>query len=331
MSLGTVPVEKDGSVYCEAPVGKEIYFQLLDENGHAVHSMRAGAFVHPGEQLTCLGCHEDKWEAPPAMAMPIALTRAPSKLEPDAGGVEPVNFYRLAKPVLDKKCLPCHTSKNKGPNMSYSSLSNYAFWWPGPGTPYVNGDITTAKHGGSRTMPGKFGAISSSLLSHLGPSHNDVSLTDEEIRRITLWLDCNSNELGAYTKVNDQKSGKLVWPELDCDSKNPTGVESDRPLSSESNILKRLSSILLKTTLPLVHFSCRQHQLIIRNLQAAPYYEVRLFNASGRQLFISRSNTINGTTLVVPNVPSLPPGLIIAKITSGESIANIRVMKMGEL
>ncbi len=57
--LGIVPVEEDGSVYCEAPVGKAIYFQLLDENGMAVHSMRSATYVHPGEHLSCMGCHEN--------------------------------------------------------------------------------------------------------------------------------------------------------------------------------------------------------------------------------------------------------------------------------
>ena len=47
MPLGVVPVEEDGSVYCEAPVGKAIYFQLLDEKGMAVHSMRSATYVHP--------------------------------------------------------------------------------------------------------------------------------------------------------------------------------------------------------------------------------------------------------------------------------------------
>ena len=50
--LGTVPVEDDGSVYCEAPVGKAVYFQLLDEKGMAVHSMRSATYVHPGEHLS---------------------------------------------------------------------------------------------------------------------------------------------------------------------------------------------------------------------------------------------------------------------------------------
>ena len=79
--LGTAPVESDGSVYCEAPVGKEIYFQLCDEKGMAVQSMRSGTYVHPGEQLTCQGCHEDKWTAIPLPeTTPLAFRpgRAPS-------------------------------------------------------------------------------------------------------------------------------------------------------------------------------------------------------------------------------------------------------------
>ncbi|UCD51270.1 MAG: hypothetical protein JSW27_01300, partial [Phycisphaerales bacterium] len=87
-SLGTVPVEEDGSVYCEAPVNKGILFQLLDEDGVAVQTMRSLTYVHPGEQLTCAGCHEDKWQAAPmGPAMPMAFQRDPSVLTPDVGGV----------------------------------------------------------------------------------------------------------------------------------------------------------------------------------------------------------------------------------------------------
>jgi hypothetical protein len=71
MPLGVVPVEPDGSVYCEAPVGKTIYFQLLDEKGMAVHSMRSATYVHPGEHLSCVGCHEDKPAVAPFFNGPL--------------------------------------------------------------------------------------------------------------------------------------------------------------------------------------------------------------------------------------------------------------------
>jgi hypothetical protein len=329
MSLGTVPVEADGSVNFEAPVGKEIYFQLLDEKGRAVQSMRAGTFVHPGEQLTCIGCHEDKWASPPVMPAPTAFKRAPSKIEAEAGGPEPINFYRLVKPIFDDKCLSCHKTKNKTLDMSYQSLSDYAFWWPGPGTPYVNGDIVTAKHGGSRTIPGKFGAIASLLITHLEPTHNKVDLTDAEKRRITLWLDCNSNEFGAYTKTTEQKGGQLVWPELDCDPKNPIGVETDRPLPSTAAIQNKLASFLGTTQKARVFASYdkRRKTLTLHNLQGGCGFRVSLFDASGRLLWSSGSLTGPGRApFIVTNVPYFACGFVLVKVASGGLASTMRLM-----
>ena len=60
MPLGIVPVEEDGSAYFEAPVNKAILFQTVDESGQAIQTMRSLTYVHPGEYLSCIGCHEDK-------------------------------------------------------------------------------------------------------------------------------------------------------------------------------------------------------------------------------------------------------------------------------
>jgi hypothetical protein len=224
MPLGIVPVEADGSVYLNAPVAKEVYFQLLDERGLAVRSMRSATYAHSGERLYCEGCHEARKSAPkPLKEMPLALRRAPSDLQAEvADGAVPFNWYRLAKPVLDAKCASCHAKEKKGPDMTYESLAKYAFFYPFWRGGYVNGEITAS---GSRSVPGKFGAMASPLLKHLDKSHHGVALTPEEFRRITLWLDCNANELGAYTKVDEQRRGQIVWPEIDVDPKNPLGVE----------------------------------------------------------------------------------------------------------
>jgi hypothetical protein len=221
MPLGVVPVESDGSVYCEAPVGKAIYFQLLDENGMAIRSMRSATYVHPGEQMSCTGCHEDKWTVTPTTKVPLALNHPPSRITPEViDGAIPYNWYRLVAPVLNAKCAPCHKQNGKGPDMSFKSLEKYAFSYHGN-----QGNFTNSNVGGSRTLPGKFGAHISSLTSHLDSTHNGVKLTEDERRRIILWLDLNSNELGAYTKVAEQRSGAIVWPEFDVDPLNPLGVE----------------------------------------------------------------------------------------------------------
>ena len=107
--LGTVPVEKDGSVYFEAPVGKSLYFQALDAQGRAVQSMRSVTYVHPGEQLTCVGCHEPKHGAPPPVTdKPLAFLRAPSPIAPEPEGSNPFSYVRLVQPVLDNNCVSCH-------------------------------------------------------------------------------------------------------------------------------------------------------------------------------------------------------------------------------
>lgn len=236
MSLGTVPVEADGSVYCEAPVDKPIYFQLLDKNGLAVQSMRSVTYVHKGEQLACMGCHEDKWGTSPPPAL-LALKRSPSKLTPDAGGVEPVNFTRLVKPVFDKNCTPCHTETGEGPDMSYKSLNKYSFYFNDEGWPYTNGNITAAVKGGSRTTPGKFGASYAPLGTHIDGSHHNAKLTSDEFKRVALWLDLNSMELGAEHNVEDQKNGKRVWPLMDIDTLNPQGIEVAQPCACESQTI----------------------------------------------------------------------------------------------
>jgi hypothetical protein len=234
MSLGIVPVEADGSVHCEAPVGKAIYFQLLDEQGMAVHSMRSATYVHPGEHLVCQGCHEDKWSAPPRPSpAPLAIRRPPSKIEPEVtGGALPFNFIELVKrPVFDAKCVPCHAEHPPAPDMSYQSLArdDLAFSYPGE-----HSSLRFLGVGGSRTTPGRFGAKASGIMKSLATKeyHKDVQLSKDELRRLTLWLDLNSNEIGWIgndrSQIAAQKRGVPVWPPIDMDPDNPTGVEIDR-------------------------------------------------------------------------------------------------------
>ena len=218
--LGAVPVEADGSAYFEAPVGREIYFQALDARGFAIQSMRSGTYVHPGERLTCQGCHERK-HTPPSQpaAVPLALRRAPSAIAPDVEGSNPFNYPRLVQPALDRSCVACHTEKKaldlSGKlagkfTQSYNALAaKYGFYFH-----VSNGSINTGVHGGSRTIPGQFGALASPLLRYLDERHHGVKLSAEDLHRITLWLDCNSEFLGAYEDAPAQALGKLVEPSL---------------------------------------------------------------------------------------------------------------------
>ncbi|MHC4546322.1 MAG: HzsA-related protein [Planctomycetota bacterium] len=143
--LGTVPVEEDGSAHFSVPAGKELFFQVLDEKGLAVQSMRSATYLQPGEMLVCQGCHEPRHRAPESPRnIPIAMRREPSKPTPDVDGTNPFSYPRLVQPVLDKHCVQCHQNHpNKAPRLdrevvvkgrqkwyaSYHSLApEYGFW-----------------------------------------------------------------------------------------------------------------------------------------------------------------------------------------------------------
>ncbi len=221
--LGTVPVEADGSAYFEAPAGKLVYFQALDDRGMAVQSMRSATYLHPGEFLGCQGCHETKHRPPNiASAMPLAMRREPSTIQPDAVGSNPFSYPRLVQPVLDRHCVECHRDKGAldlsgqisgehGWSRSYDNLA----WRHGFYFRVSNGSINSGVHGGSRTIAGQFGARASNLLQYLDERHYDVRLPRADWHRLTLWLDCNSEFYGAYHDVEAQARGEIVVPRLD--------------------------------------------------------------------------------------------------------------------
>ena len=229
--LGTVPVEADGSAHFTAPAGKTIYFQALDERGLAVQSMQSATYVQPGARLTCQGCHERRYRAPAPPAGPrLALRRGPSRIISDVDGSYPLLYPRLVQPVLDRRCVPCHRKHPKAPDLtgrpvlvrpegrgsqwagpatiwskSFQSVRHYAFGFSGkpPGRTPV------------RTTPGQFGALASRLYQMLAKGHHDLKPPADELYRITLWLDCNSNFFGAYRETERQAQGEVVLPEVE--------------------------------------------------------------------------------------------------------------------
>ncbi len=217
--LGTVPVEPDGSAHFRAPAGRPIYFQALDRRGLAVQSMRSVTYLQPGERLVCRGCHEPKTTAPSMpKAVPLALRRGPSEIRPEAPGANPFSYPRLVQPVLDRHCVSCHAGNPRAPKLgsktgrngwheSYRGLGRYAFYYHS-----VRGCFG---RGGSRTVPGRFGARASKLLAILAKGHHGVKLPADDLHRITLWLDCNSEFYGAYEDTAAQSAGAVVRPSLE--------------------------------------------------------------------------------------------------------------------
>jgi len=111
--LGTTPVYEDGSASFEVPARTPVYFQLLDKDNKVVQSMRSWSTLQPGENFSCVGCHENKNNTPMRMKPAIAMRKGAQPLEPFYGPARGFSFIKEIQPILDKHCIRCHKAGDK--------------------------------------------------------------------------------------------------------------------------------------------------------------------------------------------------------------------------
>ena len=200
--LGTVPVYEDGSAYFRVPANTPLAVQPLDEKGRALQVMRSWYTAMPGENATCIGCHERQNTTPPNRR-PIAALKAPVDIEPWYGPTRGLSFPRDVQPVLDKFCVGCHdgspapngkprpdlrAKKEKGPrgfDQSYLALHPYVRR-PGPESDY------------HLQKPLEWHASTSELVQMLEKGHHGVKLDAEAWDRLTTWIDLNVPDHGTW-------------------------------------------------------------------------------------------------------------------------------------
>ncbi|MDO4570200.1 MAG: hypothetical protein Q4D38_07455 [Planctomycetia bacterium] len=134
--LGTVPIESDGSVNFKVPPGEAIFFEMLDENGMAIHVMRSFTYVMPGENRGCFGCHESNMNTRSNKLMGggqmgMALRKGPVDLTPAPWGKESISFARFVQPVLDRNCGKCHQDPESDAfkKLNMTSRPSSKGWW----------------------------------------------------------------------------------------------------------------------------------------------------------------------------------------------------------
>jgi len=209
--LGTVPVEEDGSACFRAPAGVALAFQVLDEQGQAVQTMRSLTYLQPGETTGCVGCHEPRQQAPSSRRPPLAMRRPPSVLQAGPDGANPLSFPLLVQPVLERHCRRCHagekpagsvvlTAETEGPyTKAYAALSQrvpYSAW--GNSAFYPN-------NAEPLTRPDLFGARASPLMKKLLAGHKDVKLSAEDVERLVTWMDANALFFGTFNPADQER------------------------------------------------------------------------------------------------------------------------------
>lgn len=124
--LGIVPVEEDGSALFSVPSETPVYFQLLNENGDMIQTMRSWSTLQPGEYFSCVGCHLDKNSAPPtSLTVTDAMKKGVQELQPDLWmsvadeykDFDPYtdeyigfDYLSVVQPILDSTCVTCHSN-----------------------------------------------------------------------------------------------------------------------------------------------------------------------------------------------------------------------------
>lgn len=218
--LGTVPVEVDGSAYFRVPANTPVLFQALDARGRAVQTMRSLTYLQPGEQASCVGCHEPRTSTAIEPSGALALARPPSAIQPGPGGSRPLSYPVLVQPVLDRLCADCHNPGKPEGNVvltgepagqfsrSYNALIPwvaYSAW----GNPQYNYEPLTA--------PDRFGARASKLTKLLDNGHYDVKLSDDEWMRLVTWMDANALFYGTFNPEEQAKQlrgERIAGPDL---------------------------------------------------------------------------------------------------------------------
>ena len=272
--LGTVPVGKDGAVAFRAPVGQPLLFQLLDENGMSVMSMRSAVYLQPGEVIGCAGCHEPHRSTPRSVALPKDVKV--HDLKPPAGPRYEggLSFVRTVQPVLDRYCIQCHgLDKTEGKINLLGRMKKVVFpypRWPGPNRMVVsNAYESLVNHPGlvkiaqcnfetDYTTPRDYFAHAGSLAKMLLAGHPDkdakarVKLDRASFQRVVDWLDVNAIFYGDYSwnKAEWRKASPPHEAALRRHIGNTFGPKlAAQPFESLVNVAEPSESRILKAPL----------------------------------------------------------------------------------
>ncbi len=221
---GIVPVCEDGSVSFEAPSGRAIYFQLLDENYRLVRSMRTFIQAAPGTARSCTGCHEYGPPTGKPGPMKMAAGRPPQIPQDESWGSGYLDYPSMIQPIFDRKCVRCHGGDEgiaAGLDLSASPTRLFSISYENltsrrekqyhadlisaiccmNGTAYWSCRIFSPYEHGSGNAP-----LADRVLND--PAHKEL-LTKEERELLFTWIDSNGLYFGTW---NYTQSGPILRP-----------------------------------------------------------------------------------------------------------------------
>ncbi len=260
--LGIVPIEADGSVLFSVPSDTPVYFQLLDENGQMIQTMRSWSTLMPGETFSCVGCHEDKNTVPDNdYGITLAMKKGVQSLQPDIwmGDYEEYDnfdpykddaigfsYLNTVQRVLDENCVVCHSNTDEAiTKIEATLLSDTANDLKIGNSLILNSDVWTYEVDGKKaTGYAPFGAITTSQTDiNTVYNSNKIVLT----KGITVtqydYEDCEFTLKIKFSGSVDVKvNGKSVY------TGNQSTVSEKTVNISNSNFVKGTNTITVEVT-----------------------------------------------------------------------------------
>ncbi|KPK48346.1 MAG: hypothetical protein AMK72_07200, partial [Planctomycetes bacterium SM23_25] len=205
---GIAKVHEDGSACFTVPAEENLFFQALDENFMALQHMPTFINLRPGENRSCIGCHESRSKAP-HYKLATAMRHPAQALSDQPGDQGPrmVHYEADVQPALDKHCVGCHSGgEPKGRldltgeptttwNRSYENLF-------GKGLVSYR-DCRYGRSGFRPEPPLSFGSHLSELVDRIRRDPCKAELTRAEFVRIVTWIDANTPYYGTYRGKRD--------------------------------------------------------------------------------------------------------------------------------
>jgi len=254
--IGDAPVREDGSVFFATETRRPVYFMLLDAKGRMVQSMRSWTTLQPGENASCVGCHESKNSVPLATARPtLAMAAGAQPLRPVNGPVRGFSFLKELQPILNQRCVSCHDGKDgKKPNLTGEAVRDTGAQrsWTQAYLALTHCDTTTplkfpfrgnADHkvlnwisAGSTVKllkPYSAGSNTSRLFEMLDKGHGK-GITPQEVATLAMWVDLGVPFCADYTEA-------AVWSEDEQEKYRRYKAKRDRADAEDRAVLTALA------------------------------------------------------------------------------------------
>ncbi len=169
-----------------------------------VQRMRTFVNLRPGETRACIGCHQDRNQAPSSGYL-AALRQTPCDLVPQPGDTapRPIHYPSDVQPLLDKHCVRCHNAESAEGDIDLSGEMTELFcqsYETLVGRDWVKvWRENEPKTGDASPLPAyALGSHASRLIQLLRNGHEGVYLSPAEMISLVTWIDANAPYYGSY-------------------------------------------------------------------------------------------------------------------------------------